>query len=164
MNCNVDAQVGTGLVSDGRKFSSDTFRLIDRLPTDQMLYAADVVIVDAGRNDLEVPPTIYGNALEQYLRRVTEIWLGTKIVVIAPSYLSPEPYVDYDARISVISKVVKSFGGILIDPLAEGWYEAANVSILLLPDNVHPNQSGHQFIALKLEQSLLNRGIGKKGR
>ena len=163
MNCNVDAQTGTGLVNDGREFSSDTFRLMDRLPTDQRLYAADVVIIDAGRNDFEAQPTDYGGALEQYLQRVSKIWPGSKIVVIAPTYLSSVPYSDYDTRIAVIRNVVESFDGILIDPLAEGWYEGADVSTMLLSDDVHPNQVGHQFIALKLEQSLLNRGIGLKG-
>jgi lysophospholipase L1-like esterase len=164
MNCNVDAQVGTGLVSDGREYSSNTFRMIDRLRNDQKLYDADVVIVDAGRNDIEVDPIVYGDALDQYLRRVTEIWPGAAIVVIAPSYVSSEPYADYDTRISVIRNVVQSFEGSLIDPIAEGWFDDADVSTLLLPDHFHPNQAGHQFIATKLEESLRSRGIGVKGR
>ena len=163
MNCNVDAQAGTGLIDDGRDFSDISVRLIDRLPADQRLYTADVVIVDAGRNDLEVAPEAYGKALEQFLLRVTKIWSDAKIVVIAPSYLSSNPDSNYDARISVISNVVKSFHGILIDPLAERWYEGADVSTLLLFNNVHPNQTGHEFIAEKLEQSLRNRGIGQEG-
>jgi lysophospholipase L1-like esterase len=163
MNCNVDAEVGTGFVNDGRDFSSNTFRLIDRLPADEKIYAPDVVIIDAGRNDFEVDPKLFGNALEQYLRRVVRIWPASKVVVLAPSYLSAEAYGDYGTRISVIANAVQSVGAILIDPIAEQWYGRADLSTLLLPDSFHPNQAGHQFIADKLEKSLRDRRIGLEG-
>ncbi len=108
-------------------------------------------------------PEVYGKALEQYLQQVSRLWPTAKIVVIAPSYLSAEPYSDYGTRITLISKIVESFGGIVIDPIAEGWYEGVDVSTLLLSDGVHPNQAGHLFIAKKLGESLRNHGIGHTG-
>ena len=39
LNCNVDAQTGTGFVNVDRVNSPGTVRLIDRLPTDRMIYA-----------------------------------------------------------------------------------------------------------------------------
>lgn len=163
LNCNVDAQTGTGFVNDGRNYSSGTFRLIDRLPTDRMIYDVNLVVVDAGRNDLEAPPDVYGEAMKQYLTEVSRLWPAAKIVVIAPSYLSAEPSSDYTDRISLTGQIVESFGGILIDPLAEGWYDGVDLSAKVLPDGVHPNQRGQEFIAKKLGESLRNRGIGQAG-
>lgn len=160
MNCNVDAQPNTGLVSDGRQFSPDTGRLIDRLPVDERLYTPDLVIVDGGREDHDVAPSRVGEALAQYLERVATVWPASKIVVIAPTYFSAEPYDDYSTRIAVIRGVVQSFGATLIDPIAEKWYDAVDTSTKLQADNLHPNQAGHEYIAAKLEQSLRSRGIG----
>ena len=163
VNCNVDAQAGTGFVSDGRDYSTGTLRLIDRLPADRMIYEVNVVIVDAGRNDLETPLDVYGQALDQYLREVTRLWPGAKIVVIAPSFLSAEPYSDYSARIPVISQITESFGGVLIDPVAERWYDGIDVSTMEISDNVHPNQEGQEFVANRLAESLRSHGIGQPG-
>lgn len=163
LNCGVDAQAGTGFVNDGRDFSSSTFRLIDRLPTARKLYNPDFVIIDAGRNDLQAEPPTSREAVAQYLRQVKRLWPAAKIVVIAPYYLSAAPDADYAARLSLISPEVASHDGILIDPLAEGWYEGVDVSAMLQPDGLHPNQAGQEFIAQKLGKSLLNRGIGQSG-
>lgn len=163
LNCGVDAQPGTGFVNDGREFSSSTFRLIDRLPTAQKLYDPDFVIIDAGRNDLQIEPPILAKAMAQYLQQVKRIWPAAKIVVIAPYYLSAVPDADYGARISLISQMVKSNHGLLIDPLAEGWYEGVDEFDMVLPDGLHPNQAGQEFIAERLANSLQNRGIGQSG-
>jgi lysophospholipase L1-like esterase len=163
LNCNVDAQTGTGFVNDGRDHLTGTFRLIDRLQTDRKIYEANLIIVDAGRNDLDAPTDVYGAALERYLREVSQLWPAAKIVVIAPSHLSAEPYSDYTDRIPMISQIVDSARGILIDPVAERWYVGVDTSALVLPDGVHPNQRGQEFIAKKLGESLLSNGIGQPG-
>jgi lysophospholipase L1-like esterase len=163
LNCNVDAQSGTGFVNDGRDYATGTFRLIDRLRTDRMIYDVNLVVVDAGRNDLEAQPDVYGEALEQYLREVTRLWPAAEIVVIAPSWLSAEPYSDYTARTSMISQITESFGGVLIDPVAEGWYKGVDVSTKVLSDGVHPNPAGHELIADKFAESLRSHGIGQPG-
>ena len=164
LNCNVDAQTGTGFVNVDRVNSPGTVRLIDRLPTDRMIYAAaDVVVVDAGRNDLGTPINEYGEALQHYLREVKRSWPAAKIVVIAPSFLSAEPDTDYGARISIIRQITESYGGVLIDPVAEGWYQGVDLSTLELSDGIHPNQAGHRLIAKKLTELLIDHGIGQPG-
>lgn len=163
LNCGVDAQPGTGFVNDGRDYSSSTLKMIDRVPKDQKLYDPDFVIIDAGRNDLEAAPPVFGEAVAQYLGQVKRIWPAAKIVVIAPYYLTAAPDADYGARLLLISQIVASHGAILIDPLAEGWYEGDDISVMLQPDGLHPNQAGQEFIAKKLGQSLQNRGIGQSG-
>ncbi len=163
LNCGVDAQPGTGFVNDGREYSSTTFQMIDRLPTDQKLYDPDFVIIDAGRNDHLAEPPVLGEAVARYLRQVKRMWPGTKIVVIAPYYLTTAPDPDHGARISLLSPIVAAQDGMLIDPVAEGWYEGVDESSMLQPDGFHPNQAGHEFLAKKLGESLKKRGIGQSG-
>ena len=163
LNCGVDAQPGTGFVNDGREYSSSSFQMIDRLPTDQKLYDPDFVIVDAGRNDRQAEPTVLGEAVTRYLQQVKRMWPGAKIIVIAPYYLATAPDPDYGARISLLSPIVAAQDGMLIDPVAEGWYEGVDESAMLQPDGFHPNQAGQEFLAKKLRESLQKRGIGQSG-
>lgn len=163
LNCGVDAQTGTGFVNDGREYSSSSFQMIDRLPTDQKLYDPDFVIIDAGRNDLQTEPPVLGEAVARYLRQVKRMWPEAKIVVIAPYYLTTSPDPDYGARISLLSPIVAAQDGMLIDPVAEGWYEGVDESSMLQPDGFHPNQAGQEFLAKKLGESLQDRGIGQSG-
>ncbi|MFI5509955.1 SGNH/GDSL hydrolase family protein [Mycobacterium sp. NPDC051804] len=159
--CNVDASAGTRLVSTSDAAADSA--LIDRLATDQKLYSADVLIVDAGRNDLDQPVPVYADALSQYLTRAAGSWPDAKIVVVAPTFLSPEPAEIYTSRLQAIQDAAASVGGIVVDPVSEGWYQGVDVASLLLPDSAHPNQAGHHHIADKLQQSLASHGITPRG-
>jgi lysophospholipase L1-like esterase len=159
LNCNVDAQSGTGFVNDGRNYSTQNSRLIDRLPRDQRIYGADLVIIDMGRNDVEVGPEAFGQAMEQCLREVRRFWPAAQIVVIAPSQLSAEPYPEYADRISIGRQITDSFGGVVIDPVAEGWYDGVDVSTIETSDHIHPNLDGHWLIARNFAESLQRHGI-----
>jgi hypothetical protein len=68
--CHVDAQNGTGFVSDGHPASPDCAPLIHRLPDDVRRYTADVVIVDAGRNDVDASIPRLQAAILEYLTAV----------------------------------------------------------------------------------------------
>jgi lysophospholipase L1-like esterase len=61
--CAVDAQCGTGFLNDGWAASADYARLLGRLPTTAREVAADVVVVDAGRNDAGYPEARLRRAL-----------------------------------------------------------------------------------------------------
>jgi lysophospholipase L1-like esterase len=159
LNCNVDAQSGTGFLNNGQRYSPKNSQLVDRLPRDHLIYDANLVIIDAGRNDVEVGLEGYGQAMEQYLREVKQFWPAAKIVVMAPSYMSADPYPEYADMISIMGQITESFGGVLIDPVAEGWYDGVDLSIYQAPDRKHPNQAGHQLIAQKLAESLIRRGL-----
>src|SRR5262249_48505785 len=128
-----------------------------------MLYSVDIVVVDAGRNDIGLPIDVYAAAMEQYLTEVARLWPSARIVVIAPSFLSVEPPHDYAERVAAIRSIVSAMGGNVIDPIAGGWYRGVDVSTLLRPDGLHPNQRGQEFLAGKLTESLSNLGIGQAG-
>jgi lysophospholipase L1-like esterase len=159
LNCNVDAQSGTGFINDGRAYSTENSRLMDRLPRDRRIYNADLVIIDAGRNDVEAGPEAYGRAMEQYLTEITRLWPTARIVVIAPSHLSAEPDPAYADQISMIGRITASFGGVLIDPVAEGWYSGVDISTIESADHMHPNKDGYQLIAQRLGESLQRHGL-----
>jgi lysophospholipase L1-like esterase len=173
LNCNVDAQTGTGFLTGdtarGAPVSGDkgkwapTARLAERLPVDRKIYDVDLIVVDAGRNDIDAPLDQYAEALKQYLSNVAEFWPAAKMVVVVPTYMSADPSTDYATRVAMTNKIVSTYGGTVIDPLAESWYEGADLSRMTLPDGVHPNQRGQEFIAQRLAQSLRDRGIGQSG-
>jgi lysophospholipase L1-like esterase len=159
LNCNVDAQPGTGFINNGRGYSMSNSRLIDRLPRDRRMYDANFVVIDAGRNDLTAGVEAYGQAMEQYLTEVRRFWPAAQIAVVAPSNLSADPPAYYAVLVSTIGHITDTFGGVLIDPVAEGWYDGVDVSTIQNPDHVHPNQAGHILIGRKLAESLQHHGL-----
>ncbi|MFL0175311.1 SGNH/GDSL hydrolase family protein [Mycobacterium sp. SMC-13] len=159
LNCNVDAQTGTGFLSNGQNYSSANRPLIDRLPTDKEVYnAPDIVIVDAGRNDIPAEPEVFGGAVESYLREVKQSWPQAEIVVIAPWVMAPEQDPTYAATASIICERTEVVGAMCIDPVAEGWFTGVDVSTSSMDDNRHPNQSGHTFVGRKLAEFLQSHG------
>jgi lysophospholipase L1-like esterase len=163
LNCNVDAQVGTGFLNSGQDFSIGNSPAIDRIAKDREMYDANVIIVDAGRNDLPVGADVFGEALGQYLRSVREAWPQAKIVVIVPWLLSTEQEPDYAEIASVVCQQTAMVDGVCIDPLAEGWLNGVDVSTLQMHDNVHPNQAGHTMIGKALSESLERHGVLAQG-
>ena len=159
VNCNVDAQTGTGLLNDGRAYSPGLHRLIDRLATDDERYSVDLVIVDAGRNDLQAPVASLSSTLDRYLTRVEQLWPDAKVVVLGPAHLTNVQAPDYPLRIAAMGEVVARHGGILIDPAAEGWYNDVDLSTIRAEDGLHPTPLGHQLIARKLGEALQRYGI-----
>lgn len=159
LNCNIDAQSGTGLLNDGRAYSPDVQRLIDRLEKDYRWYNVDLVVIDAGRNDARAPLTSLTEALDKYLTSVDQLWPDAKVVVLAPAQLSKVQEPDYPLRIAAIDDVASRHGGILIDPVAEGWYDGVDLSTIRTEDGLHPTPLGHQLIARRLGESLQQHGI-----
>lgn len=159
VNCNVDAQTGTGLLNDGRAYSPDVDRLIERLARDREWYSVDLAIIDAGRNDAQAPLTSLSRALDKYLKRVGELWPDARLVVLGPATLSKEQAPDYPLRVAAMRDVVTRHGGILIDPAAEGWYDDVDLSTIRAEDGLHPTPLGHQLIARKIAEALQRDGI-----
>lgn len=163
LNCFVDAQTGTGLINDGRAYGSGTQRLIDRLPMDASLYNADVLILDAGRNDSESLLWEYVAALEDYLEEAKRVWPEIMVFVVLPMYPSAGADPQYAARAVAVTDVVEWLGGVVIDPIALGWYAEADLPSFFSSGDGHPNQQGHALIARKLADVLAGHGIGQSG-
>lgn len=82
--CTVDAQRGTGFLSDGSSYDEDFGTLGDRL-ADLPRQDPDVVVVDAGRNDLGVFTTAaLLDAMDDYLARLRERYPDAALVQVVP--------------------------------------------------------------------------------
>lgn len=177
-NCNLGAQAGTGYISGGPDhrvypvmgtLGMDSTSLFERVPRMRALYDADVVVLDAGRNDLSYGQENLDNLFVYTLERVQEAWPNAQIVVIPPWFIkSVDLYFEGDgADLSVAASLEKrlrsdpAFDQVLyINPSTLNWFSGEDVTSLMDKDNIHPNKLGHQVIARKLAAALTEEGIG----
>ena len=151
--CKLDAERGTGFISDGHAFAPSNDDLAGRLD-DLPATAPDVVIVDAGRNDLGV----YGqsaviDAMEKYFAQLRKVYPDVTLVQVVPWRLSQEE--PDKAMTAAVINLMDKYDGYVVDPVAQGWAGAGktDTSDLLAADGV-ANQAGHQLIGEKLAASL----------
>nr|WP_223205513.1 SGNH/GDSL hydrolase family protein [Gordonia jinghuaiqii] len=147
----VDAQGGTGFVNPGVK---KTVRLIDRLESDRRIHRPDYILVDAGRNDLDMDPTRVSAAIDDYFDRMKTAFPQAKTVIILPSYLTSEPPSNYGPLRDALTSSAEKIEAKVIDPVAEEWYVGIDLNPLLGPDGVHLNGPGNQFYANKIIDRL----------
>lgn len=149
--CNLDAQAGTGFIADGSNVDDTYERLIDRLPAVKKKYLADIVIIDAGRNDRRAPDERLRASITDYLDAVRAAWPKAQIVVIEPYFLNdPEPVLSSPVREHLAAETER-VGGHLIDPFKEGW-------VLRDADSKDLDVESHRQIAQRLVAAL--RGLG----
>jgi lysophospholipase L1-like esterase len=162
---HVDAQGATGFIEDGRGTGNgDTSRLIDRLAEDGRRFPrVDLLIIDAGRNDLDHPTDEFAGAVSEYLTAAQRQWPTAKIVAILPSYVRSCAYDTYPDLLEKLNARLSAVNGTLVDPIAEGWYANANLESMLSRDEVHPNYRGSAYIAERLIASLRSKGIIRAG-
>lgn len=159
VNCNVDGQRGTGFVNSGQADGIGNSRLIDRLPRDRSNFSADLVVVDAGRNDLQAGTPAFGEGVGEYLRAVRESWPRAQIVTIVPWVMSKTPDPAHDDIVAAVREQSDAIGGVTIDPWAEGWFDDLDGSETRSADDLRPNQAGHVLIGKKLSESLQRLGV-----
>ncbi len=161
MEPEVDAQGGTGFINQGPGSGQGrTARLVDRLDgTASTFPNVELLIVDAGRNDLDWPVDDVATAISDYLVQARKHWPRAQFVVIVPTFISASQRDGYERLVQEIVASANRVGGTVIDPVADGWYDNVRTSDLLTSDEVHPNAQGHAFIAERLERSLRAHGI-----
>ncbi len=158
---HVDAQGATGFIADGKGTGNgDTSRLIDRLAEDGRKFPnIDLLIIDAGRNDLNYPTDQIVAALSEYLTHARRQWPDAKIVEIFPAFVKSVPFDTYPDLLDKMTARLAAVHGTLIDPFAEGWYTDADLDSLVIDDKVHPNPKGNAYIADRLIESLRREAI-----
>jgi lysophospholipase L1-like esterase len=162
---HVDAQGATGFIENGQGTGNGTTsRLIDRLAEDGRRFpSVDLLIIDAGRNDLLHPTEEIAVAVSQFLTAAQRQWPNAKIVLVLPSYLRSGAYPRYPDLRKNLNVSLRAVNGTLVDPIAEGWYTGADVGSMVNADKVHPNSRGNAFIADQLVASLSNKRIIRVG-
>ena len=158
--CNVDAQGGTGFIADGHG-NSDTFApLLKRLEATSQTYRADIIIVDAGRNDLAQPLGRLERAMGDYLAKLRAAYPDAELVQIVP-YFMAQNRETLDGRLAdIIAQQMEKYDGHVIDPVAEGWISEAQTGKMTISDHLHPNQPGHRYIAHHLAADLERMRLG----
>lgn len=159
--CNLDAQAGTGYVANGAGNSPDFRAFADRLASDRERYLADVIVVDGGRADSDVPVDTVAAAAASYLSALRAAWPDAVLVVLVPFRMGVTPR-DYPFGVALgnlLREVVRPYNGVVIDGLAEQWVPPERAPSLLYSDGIHPNEAGHAHLAMRLVADLKNAGL-----
>ncbi len=151
----VDGEGGSGFINDGHSNDLAFQPLAGRFAQTAEENLADVVLVDAGRNDPDTRATV--SAARKYLNRVHRAWPQAKVVLIAPYYLTQDVKVNPSLREFYKARAKRS-DTYLIDPVAEGW-ATSHTKRLLISDGIHPNPKGHKYIAEHLVADLKSRHL-----
>ncbi len=150
--CRLDGTSGTGFVAAG----ATSEPLIDRLDDLSLDARADFVIIDAGRNDLEVAATTtIVDAIETYVASVTERFPDATVVLVVPwtrSQAEPLP-----AELTALFADLEAAGDVVVvDPYAEGWAGAGSTDLPELSESGgRLSPAGHDYVAEQLSASLV---------
>ena len=108
--CHVDAQNGTGFLNDGFLAGPGLAALIDRLPETTRRVCADVVIIDAGRNDGMATEPGLRAAASRYLAALREAYPRARLIVVLPTLLDPVQPPEYQQIAIVLRQVAQAHG------------------------------------------------------
>ncbi|GGG27937.1 hypothetical protein GCM10007304_47220 [Rhodococcoides trifolii] len=173
--CNVESDVNLAYVAgtitqpatatQGVGPTIDVPTVDSRIDRAQVLYRADVVVLDAGRNDLSRSSTALSAAFLTTVEHARRAWPTARLVVIAPwSIDNLEPNVATAAGRPVpvdtlmqdaLDSSTALAGVTLVDPGALGWLRGQNIEQLRAADNLLvPNEQGHALVADALVSAL----------
>jgi lysophospholipase L1-like esterase len=149
----VDTRDGTGFVSGADDRSTAAVPFGDRLGVDAATYHVDYVLIDGGRNDLDLEPQRVVAAADEYVDKVHSTWPSAKIIIILPTYATPDVASNYPAVAEGLSGAAERVGGYVIDPVAQRWYNS-DVDAKGLGNSAHLYPVGDSFYANKVVANL----------
>jgi lysophospholipase L1-like esterase len=151
---------GTGFVAPGP--AHEPFRvLFDR----QLGWrpAPDMVIVSGGHNDRKYAPSRVAEAAQSLLGRIRRLWPTTRVVLLGPMWGSGAPDASVLEIRDALEVTAHGLAIPFIDPLRERWITGdrdagtGNAAHYILRDHIHPNATGHYYLATRLVSDL--RGL-----
>src|SRR5664280_2319187 len=153
--CHVDAQNGTGFLNDGFLAGPGLAALIDRLPETSRRVCADVVIIDAGRNDGIADELGLRAAVSRYRAALREAYPRARLMVVLPTLLDPVQPAEYQQIAIVLRQVAQAHGAEVVDPACdEGFAECGDGPDLVCVDRFHPSAAGQEHYAVVLTRLL----------
>lgn len=156
--CHVDAQNGTGFLNDGYLAGPGLAPLIDRLPDDVRRVDADIVVVDAGRNDGVAAEPGLRAAISRYLTAVRAAYPRARVIVVLPTLLDQWQPPEYHSVRVVLHDVATGLGADVVDPASVvGFAEDPDGTELVCLDGFHPSAAGQAHYADVLTELL--RGL-----
>jgi lysophospholipase L1-like esterase len=156
--CNTDAEGGTGFIANGRVTDPTYAPVGRRLAADKANLLADVVIVDAGRNDSTLPEPKLEHAADREFAGIRKDWPKAQLVAIVPYFMNATGRTAAFAAFERAEMV--KYHGQVVDPIAEGWISAKTAS-MTIADRVHPTPAGHRYIAQHLVADFRRLGLAK---
>lgn len=159
-NVRVDAVGGSGYLPRNRPTGEPVPTLAERLPQDIANYDPDIILIDAGRNDLGSPAAEIAPAMTSYLRDVRSAWPQATIVVVKPQYASPVVTPNYAELSVAIDQTAAEIGAQTIDPVAGRWWDIPDLESMLLSDKIHLNSAGAAYYAERVVDGLEASGLG----
>jgi lysophospholipase L1-like esterase len=153
--CHVDAQAGTGFVNSGFLASSEYAPLLARLPDDVRRFAADVVVLDGGRNDVDVAPTALRVAIDTYLTALRGSYPDARVVIVLPSLVDEVQPQEYRRIGGLLREAASSYRAAVVDPAGTGAFaDPALNRTLVCEDGFHPSAAGQAHYAEVLTRLL----------
>ncbi|MBO0852318.1 MAG: SGNH/GDSL hydrolase family protein [Nocardia sp.] len=154
----VSADPGAGYLALGQHRRGPIRRLMDGLDLKRLHPA--MVLVEAGYNDIAWPTSVVNAAVQDSIREIrTESPTSSiGLITVFPHGDRPTPEMsDTDTTIVAAARSIDP-GVYVFDPLAMHW------DFPRLPDRLHPDQLGHQWIADRLTTEFRTMGIARQGR
>jgi hypothetical protein len=148
--CHVDAESGTGFLSNGQVNSSTFAPVGQRLSRDAHRFDPDVVIVDAGRTDVAFPPASLKTAVDSDLKSIQAAWPQAQLVLIAPYFMNSDAEPLGAPFVAFLHTEAAKYHGSVVDPIGAGWINSATTGAMTIANHVDPNPAGHHYIAQHL--------------
>ena len=148
-----DIRDGTGFVAGGDADPTGGSPFGARLAGDAAAYHVDYVLVDGGRNDLDLPPERVVAAADEYLGGVHSRWPRAKIILILPNYATAAPNDSYPAVAQGLRDSAASVGAFVIDPVAQRWYSDVDAKGLVWRET-HLNSAGDSYYGDRIVENL----------
>lgn len=164
--CNLSAVGSTGYVAGGptNRFKVDdstgqSTSFSERIPQLALTYRPDVVFLDGGRNDFQLPPDEVYDAIVWTIAGIRHAWPSATIVFIRPRLISrPEDNLGFDDEfIARLQADPAAYGIVIVDPLNR--LAGSDTSALLEDDQFHPNRHGEVVMSSVLVDSLVDQEI-----
>jgi lysophospholipase L1-like esterase len=151
---DLDAEGGTGFVARGRRHKHFFGEPVPvRVPGDAASFpGVDVVVLDAGRNDVKHPEAKVRRAVVSSFAEIAKGFPRSAVVVIAP-YLMTSKRSDYLPLRRLLRRETARRHWAFIDPIAQGWINATSAK-LVAGDRVHPDQEGYDYIVAHLAPAI----------
>jgi lysophospholipase L1-like esterase len=157
-----DAQGGTGFIADGHLNQARFTPLIGRVLDDKATWLADIVVIDAGRNDAREAESDLLPAVSDYLAAIVKVYPKARYVLVVPQFLT----VDHPETARAVGDLYRQWaarrpGTVVIDPIRDRWLtDPEKARALVAEDGVHPNDEGHEWYAERFVTAFERAGVG----
>ena len=148
---SVGYEASSGEVECGNSFCPDLAGQLTAAPDD----GVSVVLVSAGRFDLDSSPPLVSTAIESFFRQLARKYPDASIIATSPLWDDDFPSSELAAIAEQVSDAVSAVGGTYVD-LGQPLSGRAD---LMSSDGIHPNDAGHAAIASAVVAELPRRAL-----